>query len=362
MKDLYRILAINPGSTSTKISVFENDKEIGTRNIEHSSEELAKYSTAVEQYDMRKEAILDYLKELGVSLSEMDAIAARGIGRWGKYRAGAYEINDLMEEDSLKDTGSHGMILSPILANRWAKEYGIKAYVYDVVPVDELEEIARISGSPFIERMGASHTLNTKATARKVAEEMGRTYEDVTFIMCHMGGGIGANLHKNGRTIDVTSDDEGTFSPERAGRVPVDALIKMCFSGKYTEKQVRKLMKGNAGLVGYLGTNDCKEVERRIAEGDRQAELIYKAMAYQIAKDIGALATVVKGKVDRIVLTGGIAYSKMMTCMITERVEFIAPVVVVPGAMEMEALAKGVLRVLRGEEKASAYLPGKTVL
>ncbi|MHC1719290.1 MAG: butyrate kinase [Clostridiaceae bacterium] len=361
MKDLYRILVINPGSTSTKISVFENDKEISTKNIEHSSEELAKYSTAVEQYEMRKEAILNYLKELGTGMQEMDAIAARGIGRWGKYSAGAYEINDLMEEDSLKDTGTHGMILSPILANRWAKEFGIKAYVYDVVPVDELEEIARISGSPLIERIGASHTLNTKATARKVAGEMGRTYEDVTFIMCHMGGGIGANLHKNGRIIDVTSDDEGTFSPERAGRVSTDALIKLCFSGKYTEKQARKLMKGSAGLVGYLGTNDCKEVERRIAAGDRKAELIYEAMAYQIAKDIGALATVVNGNVDRIVLTGGIAYSKMMTDMITERVSFIAPVVVVPGAMEMEALEQGVIRVLRGEEEAKKYIPGKTL-
>lgn len=362
MKDIFRILVINPGSTSTKVAVYENEKSLGEKNLSHSSHELKKYNnSATAQYNMRRQAILDYLDELGISLAEIDAIAARGAGRWGRYHAGAYEINDQMAEDCRKDTSGHGSQLSAILANEWSKEYGIKAYVYDVVPVDELEDIARISGTPLIERIGASHTLNTKATARKVAAEMGKSYDEVTFIMCHMGGGIGVNLHKNGRIIDVTSNDEGTFSPERAGRVPCDALVKLCYSGKYTFSEMRANLNGQGGLIAYLDTNDCIEVEKRIAQGDEKAKLIYSAMAYQIAKDVGTMATVVSGMVDRIVLTGGIAHSKMFTSMIRQRVEFIAPVVVVPGALEMEALAKGVLRVLRGEETAREYIPGITL-
>lgn len=358
---VYKILVINPGSTSTKISVFENEKELGTKMLEHSAEELKKYDTLSGQSVLRRAAILEYLKELGIKLSEIDAIAARGCGRWGKYYAGAYEINDLMAEDCISAGKTHGSMTSAVIANEWKKEYNIKAYVYDVVPVDELEDIARISGNPLIERVGASHTLNTKATARMVAQQMGTTYEKVTFIMCHMGGGIGVNIHKNGRIIDVTSNDEGTFTPERSGRVPCDALAKLCLSGKYSKQEILEMMNGRGGLVAYLGTNDCKEVIKRIEAGDEKAKLIFSAMAYQIAKDIGSMATVVNGKVDRIVLTGGIAYSKMFTGMIKERVEFIAPVVIVEGSMEMEALAKGVLRVMRGEEKAREYLPGETV-
>lgn len=359
--NIFKLLVINPGSTSTKVSVFENDLELGKKELEHSSDELEKYATAAEQVNLRKKAILQYMDELGVDMSEIHAIAARGVGRWGKYQAGAYEINELMVEDCKTNPGKHGSIVSPIIAYEWAKKYGIKAYIYDVVPVDELDDIARISGSPLIERMGASHTLNTKATARVVAQEMGRTYEDVTFIMCHMGGGIGVNLHKNGRIIDVTSDDEGTFMPERAGRVPCNALIKLCYSNKFTLGEMQTMMYSRGGLVGYLNTNDCKDVERRIIEGDKRAKLIYSAMAYQIAKDIGAMATSACGNVDRIVLTGGIAYSRMMTDMITERVSFIAPIVIIPGEMEMIALAKGVLRVIRGEEIAHEYIPGVTL-
>lgn len=362
MKEKYIILVINLGSTSSKVSIFENSCELGNRIIEHPIQEISKYKSAIEQYDMRKNAILKYVAELGLNMHDIDAIAARGSGRWGKYRSGAYEINESMYEDCKANSGNHGSILAPILGFEWGKELGIKAYVYDVVPVDELEEIARISGNPLVERVGASHTLNTKATARKVAEDMGRTYKDVTFIMCHMGGGIGVNLHKNGRIIDVTSSDEGTFTPDgRSGRVPCDALIRLCYSGKYDYKQANKLLNNEGGLAGYLKTNDCKEVENRILGGDAYAKLIYEAMAYQISKDIGSMAVVACGKIDRIVLTGGIANSKMMTGMIIERIKFIAPVVIIPGTMEMEALAKGVLRVLRGEEKANEYIPGKTL-
>ena len=358
MEKSFRILVINPGSPSTTVAVFENAPCLGEKDLKHSSDELTKYDSALDQLDMRRTAILNYLCEIGIRIEDIDAIGARGAGRWGRYKAGAYEITKQMRDDCMEKGGTHGSQLSAILAYDWAQALGIKAYVYDVVPVDEMWDVCRISGSPLIERQGASHTLNTKATARVVAAEMGKRYEDVTFIMCHMGGGIGVNLHHHGQIIDVTSNDEGAFSPARAGRVPCLTLAKMCYSGKYTWQDINYLMNDRGGLVGYLGTNDCREVEERIKNGDKKAALVYEAMALQVAKDIGTMAVVVNGEVDRIVLTGGIAHSEMMCGMITSRVKFIASVVVKPGEMEQEALANGVLRVLQGKEKAWVYEPG----
>lgn len=352
---IYRILAINPGSTSTKVAIFENEDKIAEKNLEHSAESLAKLVELKDQIALRQMDIEKYLEEQNWKPEDIDVVAARGCPD-GVYKAGAYEIDGQMAADCVSPNGNvHPMSLGPVIAYNWVTAYGAKAYNYDVVRVDELSDVARLSGTPLFERSGASHTLNTKAVARKVARELGKTYESVTFIMCHLGGGIGVNLHQQGRIVDVVGGDEGTFSPVRAGKVPQDGIMKLCFSGNYDVKEISRLLRIKSGLTGYLGTNDCKEVEQRIVNGDEKARLIYEAMAYQTAKDIGSMAAAAAGNVDRIVLTGGIAYSEMLTEMIRKRVSFIAPVVIFPGSMEMEALCQGVLRVLRGEETVHKY-------
>lgn len=351
----YRILAINPGSTSTKVAIFVDGVKINEKNLEHSTESLAGLKELKDQIALRQRDIEAYVEEQGWSFDKINAIAVRGCPA-GVFEAGAYEINAQMAADCAAPGGSvHPMALGPVIAYQWVTAYGAKAYNYDVVRVNELCDLARISGTPLFERSGTSHTLNTKAVARQVAEEMGKSYETVTFIMCHLGGGIGVNLHQNGRIVDVVGGDEGTFSPVRAGKVPQDGILKLCFSGKYDTKGINRRLRMESGLTGYLGTNDCKEVEKRITEGDETAKLIYEAMAYQIAKDIGSMAAAAAGKVDRIILTGGIAYSEMLTGLIRERVAFLAPVVVFPGSIEMDALGKGILRVLRGEETTHQY-------
>jgi butyrate kinase len=361
MDKVFKILALNPGSTSTKVSIYENEKEVSTKLLEHSPAELSKYKYATEQYDMRMGAILDFLGEIGVNPREIDAIAARG-GPPAKYKAGAYEINDAMIEACKSGKANlHPISLSPVIAYNWSKEYGTKAYVYDVVFVDEITDVARISGLPFVDRIGATHTLNTKAVARRVAEDMGSTYDKVTFIMCQLGGGTSVSIHQNGRIVDVISKDEGTFSPVRAGKIAAGDVIDMCLSGKYTEYELNAFWDGKGGLMAHLGTNDTKEVLKRIEQGDERAKLVLYAMAYQLAKDVGSMAVVAKGKIDRIVFTGGMAHSKVITDWIKELVEFIAPVVIYPGTFETEALALGILRVLRGEEKYEQFIPGVTV-
>lgn len=353
-----KILVINPGSTSTKVAVFEDQVKRGERNVEHAAAELAAADGLAGQLAPRMRDIHAYLSEIGQDDAAFDLVVARGCPD-GVFEAGAYEINQALVDDCLSGRMTHPMALGPVIAYEWAQRLGVKAYNYDVVRVDELTEIAQISGSPLFRRSGASHTLNTKAVAREVAAGMGRRYEDVTFIMCHMGGGIGVNLHKNGRIVDVVGGDEGCFSPVRAGKVPQDGLIKLLSSGKYTGPQLNRLLRTQSGLVGYLGTNDCKEVEARIEAGDVEAKRIYDAMLYQVAKDIGSMAAAASGRVDRIVITGGIAHSKYVVDALRERVSFIAPVEVYPGAIEMEALAYGALRVANGEEAAHRYPPVK---
>lgn len=353
-----KILVINPGSTSTKVAVFNGKTKLYEENIEHSAAALKAAGGLSGQLEPRLADIHAALAAAGYDDERYDVVVARGCPA-GIFEAGAYEINESMAADCLSGTMPHPMSLGPVIAYRWARKLGVKAYNYDVVRVDELTDIARISGSPLFERSGASHTLNTKAVAREVAEGMGKRYDEVTFIMCHMGGGIGVNLHRFGRIEDVVGGDEGTFSPMRAGRVPFEQALKLLDRGEYSGRELNRILRTQSGLAAYLGTNDCREVERRISEGDGRAKLIYDAMLYQTAKDIGSMAAAASGKVDRIVITGGIAYSSYVADKLREMVSFIAPVVVRPGAIEMEALAYGALRVFNGEEEAHSYPPEK---
>lgn len=352
MEKHYKILCINPGSTSTKIALFDNQEKLDEVTLDHNGEELARYPDIMSQLPMRKAAIYDYLKSKSIEPSEINAIAARGGPEGICYHAGAYAIDEDMIAACMDPANvTHPMCLAPVIAYEWVKEFGTPAYNYDVVMVDEMTEVAHVGSLPGMDRLAACHTLNTRAVARTVAEEQGRRYEDVTYIMCHWGGGCSTSLHQKGKIIDLVSAGECSFSPSRAGRIPYNKLVKMCFSGKYTADELNTLFANHSGLLAHLGTLDCREVEARIAAGDKKAKLIYEAFAYNLAKDIGTLSVVVAGKVDSIVITGGIAHSEMLTGMVKERVSFIAPVVVKPGAMEMEALAGGILRVLNGEEK-----------
>ncbi len=345
-----KILVINPGSTSTKIGVYLDEKELFSKNIEHSATDLEHFNKVVDQYHFRKEAIVDYLKSNGVEPESLSGIVARG-GALPPIEAGAYKVDqdmfDLLKSDTLPE---HASNLAAMIGFEIATELNIPVMIYDGVSTDEFEDVARISGLADLERDSLSHALNSKAVARKVAKDIGSDYSKENFIVAHLGGGITISVHKKGRMVDIVSDDEGPFSPERAGRVPIRKLINMCYSGKYDKTTMQRKIRGRGGLISYLGTGSALEVEKRIIAGDKEAEKIFYAMAYQIAKGIGELATVLKGEVSRIIITGGIAHGKMVTDWIKERVEFIAPVVIVPGENELESLALGGLRVLRGEE------------
>lgn len=352
---MYKILAINPGSTSTKIALYENEQEILVKTLDHPSEEMEKFEKVVDQFQMRKDVVLLFLKDNGFDVNKLDAVVGRG-GMLPPVKSGAYKVNDLMV-DRLKNRPvvEHASNLGALIAHEIASSIGKEAYIYDSVKVDELIPEARISGMPALPRTSTSHVLNSRAMAIKAAKNMGKNYTEMNFVVAHMGGGVSLSVYEKGRLSDIISDDEGPFSPERSGRVNLRPFMDMCFSGKYDKKTVGKMISGNGGLKGYLGTTDAREVEKMIHEGNEEANLVYRAMAYQIAKGIGELATVLKGNVDAIILTGGIAYSKMMTDMIKERVEFIAPVEIMAGENEMESLALGTLRVLRNEEQAKEY-------
>lgn len=352
---MYKILAINPGSTSTKIALYEGEVRVLSETINHPAEELNKFDRVIDQYEYRKDEILKLLKANNIKLEELSAVVGRG-GMLPPLEAGAYKINEkMLNRLKTNPVIEHASNLGAPIAYEIAKPLGIISFIYDSVTVDQLNDIARITGIPEVKRVSFSHVLNSRATAMKAAEKLEKKYEDVNFIVAHIGGGISVAIHSHGRLIDMLSDDEGPFAPERAGRIPGKELINICFSGKYNKKEVTKKMRGNAGLKALLGTHDAMEVEKMITEGDNNAKLIYEAMAYQIAKGIGELATVVNGNVDAVVLTGGIAHSKMITDWVTERIKFIAPVLIMAGENEMEALAYGALRVLKGKENARDY-------
>lgn len=346
-----RMLVINPGSTSTKIAVYEDDKRVLSETLRHSNEDLAHFSWVMEEVEYRKSLIEQSLKDHGVSLDSLTCIMARG-GMLPPVESGGYAVTQEMVDYLYSvRTGAHVSNTASVIGFEMANEVGIPAYVYDPVSVDELEPIARITGVPELPKRSQGHALNTHAMARHCARDiLHKPIEDCTFIVVHIGGGISSWLIHKGRSIDMYSDDDAGFAPERSGRLQALPLIKLCYSGKYTLEQLSKMIRGNGGLRALLGTSDAREVEARIATGDEYAKLVYDAFCYGIAKSIGDLATAVRGKVDRIILTGGIAYSKMVTDCICSYVDWIAPVELMPGEFEMEALAEGGLRILHGEE------------
>ena len=347
-----KILVINPGSTSTKMAVFEDETSVLVRNIVHTPEELAQFDDVIEQQDFRRQLVLDELQQAGIPM-EFDAVIGRG-GLVKPLEGGVYEINDLMIQDTHSGIAlhNHACNLGCLIAHEIAASIPhCRSFIADPGIVDELNDYARISGSPLMNRICIWHALNQRAIARRYASEIGKEYEDLNLIICHMGGGISVAAHEKGRAVDANNalDGEGPFSPERAGSLPASDLIRLCFSGKYTEKQLLKRIAGKAGLNAHLGTNDVREVIRRIEDyGDEHARLILDAMIYHVAKNIAAESAVLSGSIDAILLTGGLARSK--------RIGFLAPVRCFPGEDEMEALALNALAVLQGKRQAKTYV------
>lgn len=357
VEQIYRLLVINPGSTSTKIAIYDNEKPIFEETLRHDTLELYKYDRIIDQYEFRKEVILETLHRQGINITKLSAVVGRG-GLLKPIPGGVYQIDENMLDD-LREAkfGEHASNLGALISYEIANQLNISSYIVDPVVVDELEPYARYTGIPEISRKSIFHALNQKAVARRIAKEMNLEYERANFIVCHMGGGITVGAHHQGRVIDVNNglDGDGPFSPERTGSIPVGDLITLCFSGELLESEIRRKIVGKGGLVAYLGTNSAVEVERRIDVGDSNAANVYNAMAYQIAKEIGAYSAVLKGKIDAIILTGGLAYGKEFVEKIIEYIDWIAPIKVHPGENELQALAEGGLRVLRGEEKEKYY-------
>ncbi|WPC41699.1 butyrate kinase [Clostridium sp. JS66] len=352
----YKLLILNPGSTSTKIGVYDGENQILEETLRHSSEEIEKYATVYGQFEFRKEVILKVLKEKNFDINTLDGVVGRG-GILKPIESGTYKVNDAMVEDLKAGVrGEHASNLGGIIANEIAKSINKPAFIVDPVVVDELDEAARISGMPEIERESMFHALNQKAVAKRYAKENNKKYDELNVIVTHMGGGVSVGAHKKGRVVEVSNalDGDGPFSPERTGGLPVGGLIKLCYSGKYTIEEMKKKISGKGGIVAYLNTNDFREVEQK-AQTDKKAKLVFDAFILQVGKEIGKCAAVLHGKVDAIILTGGIAYSKAVTAAIKDMIEFIAPVIVYPGEDELLALAQGGLRVLSGEEQAKEY-------
>ncbi len=361
---MFRLLVINPGSTSTKVAVYEDEQPLFVETLRHSSQEIGAFEHILDQYDFRLQTVLDLLQARQIPLTSLSAVVGRG-GLLRPIPSGTYRVNDRMvaELRNRNKEREHASNLGAPLAFEIANRVGVPAFIVDPVCVDEFDDVARVSGLPEIERKSLSHALNLKAVARRAAQDLGRPYAEVNLVVAHLGGGISVTAHRRGRMVDVNQalDGTGPFAPERAGGLPVGDVVRMCFGVapyeglNLTYEQMFRKLAGQGGLVAHLGTNNAMEVERRIAAGDEHARLIYQAMAYQIAKEIGAMATVLKGQVDAIVITGGVAHSEMLLGWIRERVAWIAPVLVYPGEDEMLALAQGAFRVLRGEEEAKEY-------
>ena len=361
---MHRLLVINPGSTSTKVAVYEDEQPSFMETLHHSSRQIGAFECILDQYEFRLQSILDLLQTSRIALDSISAVVGRG-GLLRPIPSGTYAVNDKMlaELQAPGKEREHASNLGAPLASEIAMQVGVPAFVVDPVCVDEFDDLARVSGLPQIERRSLSHALNLKAVARRAAGELGKSYRDLNLVVVHLGGGISVTAHRQGRMVDVNQalDGTGPFAPERAGGLPVGDVVRMCFNvspyqdPKLTYEQMFRKLAGSGGLVAHLGTNNAVDVERRIAEGDAHARLIYEAMAYQIAKEIGAMATVLMGRVDAIVVTGGLAHSKLLIDWIVERVAWIAQVLVYPGQDEMLALVQGALRVLRGEEPARVY-------
>jgi len=353
----YRILVINPGATSTKVALYEEEEPIFVEVIRHSGEELSRFSTYMDQQGFRREVILKLLAEKGVKFEELDVVVGRG-GPFKPLVSGTYRVNKPMLDDIREGRvqAEHISNIGAVLADEIARPYGLPAFIVDPVSVDEFDPVARISGLPELERKCLSHALNLKMVAKKYARSIGRPYEELNLIVVHLGGGISVTAHLKGRMVDVNNaNDGGPFSPQRTGSLPVTGLVRLCYEGGYTLSEMMTKLIKKGGLLAYLGTDDLEKITQRIERGDPQAELCLEAMAYQIAKEIGAMAAVLKGRVEAIIITGGMAHSQLLLNLIKLRIAFISQIIVYPGEDEMEALALGALRVLRGEEEAKEY-------
>jgi butyrate kinase len=354
-----KILIINPGSTSTKIGIHANGEMQVSESVRHDDAELRKFPTIWDQYDYRKEAILGVLRAHGLGIEEIDAIACRG-GNVHPLPGGTYKICPKMIADMKSGIyGAHPINVGGLIAYDLGNEHGIPVLTADPPMTDELCTYARYSGIPQIERQSSFHALNQKATGRRIANALGKRYDEMNLIVVHLGGGISVGAHRLGKIIDVNNalDGDGAFSPERAGSLPAGDLVKLCFSGEYTQAQVLKLLTGGGGLYAYLGTTNAIEIEKRIAAGDAKAAEVYEAMAYQIAKEIGASATVLEGKLDAIALTGSLVYSQVLLDSLRKKISFLAPIYLNPGENEMEALADAALRFFNNEEPLAVYDP-----
>lgn len=354
----YRILSINPGSTSTKVGVFEDEKLIFSDTVRHSKEQLDRFSAITDQADMRLELITKMLADNNIDINSMDAYVGRG-GIIAPLESGVYAVNDRMVHDIFHTKAAkHASCLGGLFARKLGDKNNKPSFVVDPVVVDERPAIARVSGLPEKERACVFHALNQKAVARRYARESGKPYDKCRLVVAHMGGGITVGAHEYGKVVDVNDgfNGEGPFSPERCGGLQMDTVVNMCFSGEYTKADMLSFANKRGGISAHLNTNDMREVETRAAEGDEKAKLVFEAMAYNIVKEIGAMAAVLSCELDAIILTGGLAYSKVFTKLISDRVEKIAPIVVYPGEDELQALCDGALRVLRGEESAKEYM------
>ncbi len=352
----FSVLAINPGSTSTKIAVYQNETPLVEETIRHKRYELGDMDA---QLRMRRDVVQSVLTQTGLKLSDMDAVVGRG-GLIRPIESGIYTIDERMLADLSADAGlTHASSLGAPIAYDLAKEVGLPCYIVDPIVVDECEHTAKLTGLPGLERHSIFHALNQKAVARHCAKDMGMVYENGRFVVAHMGGGISVGAHRYGRVIDVNDAlaGEGPFSPERTGSLPASSLIKLCFSGDYTEEELLDMVSHGGGMLAYLGTDDLRICEKMIMEGDEYAVLVLESMAYQVSKEIGAMVAALEGRVDAIVLTGGLAWSNRFTGSIKQHVSLIAPVKTYPGEEEMRSMVDGVLRVLRGQERAKTYEP-----
>lgn len=349
-------LIINPGSTSTKLAVYEDETRLFQETIEHSAEDLAQFETLPEQAPYRQEMVKAFLKEHGMAVSELDCIMGRGGLVWGIGTGGWILDENLVS--ALRDEercSPHASLLGGLIAYELAKDADLPAFIYDPVTGASLPEVAKTTGFPEVKKESCYHVLNSRAMAIRYAKENDFAYNDENMIVVHMGGGISLGAHDHGQIIDSIGDDEGPMSPERAGGAPILEILKLCYGGKYTYADMKKKCRGKGGMAAYFGTTDARKVESMADGGDEKAKLIYDTIAYQVAKGIGQMAVALKGEVKVIILTGGLAYSKMLTSAITEYVGFIAPVAVMPGENEMDALALGGLRILCGEESAQSF-------
>ncbi|MBO4212119.1 MAG: butyrate kinase [Oscillospiraceae bacterium] len=352
----YLQLIINPGSTSTKLALYDGEQKLLQSGIDHKPEELLRFERISDQVPFRLGLIRDFMRQNQIKGNDLAAVVGRGGLVFG-LKTGGYEVNDDLCQALVNHDYSqpHASNLGGLLARAIAAEYHIPAYIYDAVTSGELSPVAEITGMADIRRRSFCHVLNSRAQAIRYASSLGKKYEDLNLIVVHLGGGTSASVHRHGSIVDSVGDDDGQFSPERAGSFPSLEIVRLCYSGKYTKAEMDKKIRGKGGMYSHLGTSDCRRIEQMIENGDRHADLIYQAQAYQIAKTIGLLSIVLKGNCDAIILTGGMAYSKMLTDRIKDYVGFLAPVVVMAGENEMEALAQGGLRILTGQEHANVY-------